>query len=260
MTGFFRNKVFIFSLTILGILSSCITHKNVEYLQSPSTDIDTFVEPQVSEYKLKPDDELYIQISSLDDAASNIFYNTSQQVFSIGTIQPYGASLLSYSVDKSGFLQLPVIGELFVKDKTITQVSEMLKDSLVNVLSQPVVSVKLVNRFISVIGEVKAPGHYVFTQDKLTLLDAISLAGDITDYGNRKDVILVRNENGKNLRINLDLTKTDILVSEYYNLRPNDIVYVMPLKKKFWNLREFPYTILLSTITTALLIYTAIQK
>lgn len=255
MTGFFRNKVFIVYLTFLSILSSCITQKNVEYLHSNNKDIEAFVEASVNEYKLKPNDELYIQISSLDDAAANIFSNTGQQLLSIGTIQPYGASLLSYTIDKEGYVLLPVIGKLLVMDKTISEVSEMLKESLTNILSQPIVSVKLVNRFVSVLGEVRNPGHFSFSQDKLTVFDAIGYAGDITDFGNRQEVILIRNENGKNLRINVNLTESDILASEYYYLRPNDIVYIMPLRKKFWDLRQFPYSIILSTITTALLIY-----
>ena len=83
----------------------------------------------------------------------------------------------------------------------------------------------------------------------------LGLAGDITDYGNRKKVILVRNENGENIRINLNLTNSDILTSDYYYLRPNDIVYVKPLKEKFWGLRTFPWGVFFSAITTGLLIY-----
>jgi polysaccharide export outer membrane protein len=135
----------------------------------------------------------------------------------------------------------------------------MLKDSLTNVLSQPLVTVKLVNRYVSVLGEVRNPGHFPYSQDKLTIYDAIGLAGDITDYGNREEVILARNENGKNIRINVNLNKSDMLASTYLYIRPNDIVYIKPLRKKFWNLRQFPYNVVLGTITTALLIYTVIQ-
>jgi polysaccharide export outer membrane protein len=214
-----------------------------------------FSEAEIADYRLKPNDELYIQISSLDDATTNVFSGSSQQFLTTGTMQPFGASLLSYTVDKEGSVLLPVIGKIMVKDKTISQVSEMLKVSLTNILSQPIVSVKLVNRFVSVLGEVNKPGHYSYTQDKLTVFDAIGLAGDVDDYGNRKEVVLLRNENGKNLRINIDLTKSDILTSEYYYVRPNDIVYIMPLRKKFWGLKEFPYSIIISSITAAILLY-----
>jgi polysaccharide export outer membrane protein len=81
------------------------------------------------------------------------------------------------------------------------------------------------------------------------------LAGDITNFGNRKEVILVRNVDGKNIRIPVNLTKPDLLASETFYLRPNDIVYVMPMRKKFWDLDKFPYSTILSAITTGLLIY-----
>jgi polysaccharide export outer membrane protein len=130
----------------------------------------------------------------------------------------------------------------------------MITESLTNVLNQPLVTVKLVNRFVSVIGEVRNPGHFSFTQDKLSIYDAISLAGDITDYGNRKQVVLVRNQNGKNLRINLNLSSSDILSSQYYFLNPNDIVYVKPLKRKFWGMKEFPFSTILTAVTSTIVV------
>jgi polysaccharide export outer membrane protein len=220
-----------------------------------NNDVKAINEAVFPDYRLKSNDELYIQINSLDEAAANIFTSGKDQSYYIGSMQPYGASLLSYSIDKDGFLLLPVIGKILVKDKTLTEVSTILKDSLTHILNQPIVTVKLVNRYISVLGEVRNPGHFPYAQDKLSIYDAIGLAGDITDYGNRNNVILVRNEKGENIRINLNLTSSDILASDYYNLRPNDIVYVKPLTKKFWGMRQFPFEILFSTLTTGLLIY-----
>jgi len=260
LSGFFQNIHIVALIFIIGILSSCVTKRNLEYVRDKDKTIKAFNEADIPDYRLKPNDELYIQISSLDDAASNIFSGKDgQQSMYIGSMEPFGASLLSYSIDKEGYLLLPVIGKILVNDKTISQVTGMLKEALTNILSQPIVSVKLVNRFVSVLGEVKSPGHFSYTQDKLTVLDAVGLAGDITDFGNRQEVIMVRNENNKNLRITINLTKPDILASEYYYVRPNDILYVMPLHKKFWDLRQFPYSIILSALTTALLMYTVIK-
>jgi len=251
-----KNPLLLTLLTLLVISSSCVTQSKVEYLQDKDNGLKKFTEAEFPDYKLKPADELYIQINSLDNASANVFESNSQQsAIGLGSLQPYGASLMSHAIDKQGYLHLPILGSIYVKDKTTAQVSLILKDSLSHILSQPVVSVKLVNRYVSVLGEVRVPGHYSYAQEKLTIYDAIGLAGDITDYGNRNKIILIRNENGINFRINLDLTKSNILSSEYYNLRPNDIVYVKPLRKKFWGMREFPFTIIFSTITTAILIY-----
>lgn len=244
----------------LGTLSSCVSQREVEYLQDKDNRTTSFYEAEIQDYRLKPDDELYIQINSLDEAAANVFSSAGNQQSALTTgISPYGASLLSYGIDKKGYIILPFIGNIFVQDKTISQVTEILKDSLSSILNQPIVSVKLVNRYVSVLGEVRNPGHFPYSQEKLTIYDALGLAGDISEYGNRSEVILARNEGGKNMRINLNLSKSNILASNYYYLRPNDIVYVKPLRKKFWGMREFPFQIILSTISTALLIYTVVK-
>jgi polysaccharide biosynthesis/export protein len=241
-------------IIFLGFFTSCVTQRRVEYLQDRNNNIKSFKEAELPDYKLKPDDELYIQITSLDEAAANVFSNSGQGVY-MGSLTPYGASLISYSVDKEGYLVLPVIGKILVKDKTLQEVSLLLKDSLNHILNQPIVSVKLVNRYVSVLGEVKSPGHFPYSQEKITIYDALGLAGDITDYGNRNEVILIRNVDGQINRINVNLNSAQILSSEYFNLRPNDIIYVKPLKNKFWGMREFPFSILFSSLTTGLLIY-----
>jgi polysaccharide export outer membrane protein len=254
-----KNTPLIFAFATLMILSSCVTQRKVEYLQDKNENIKSFKEAELPDYKLKPNDELYIQINSLDEAAANIFSNNRQESIYLGNIQPYGASLMSSSVDKDGDLLLPVIGKIHVEDKTLSQVGVILKDSLNHILNQPIVTIKLVNRYVSVLGEVRNPGHFPYAQDKLTIYDALGLAGDITDYGNRNKVILVRNINGENIRINVDITRSDVLSSDYFNLRPNDIVYVKPLRNKFWGLRQFPFSVLLTTLTTAILFYSVIK-
>lgn len=221
--------------------------------------IRSFREPEFPDYRLKPNDELYIQINSLDEESANLFSYTRQQSVYTGTMGPYGASLLSYTVDKDGYMIVPVIGKILVADKTVPEVTVILKDSLSHILNQPIISVKLVNRFVSVIGEVRSPGHYTYSQDKLSIYDAIGLAGDMTDYANRTKVVLVRNENGQNTKLNLDLTNPEILASDYYYMRPNDILYVKPLRKKFWGFRQFPFEVILSAITTGLLIYNVVK-
>jgi len=244
-------------LVFIVLLSSCVTQRSVEYIQDENADIKSFDVAEFPDYRLKSNDELYININSLDEAAASVFSNNTEQFQQ--ALSPYSASMMSYSIDKDGNLLLPVIGSIYVKDKTPSEVSFILRDSLSHILNQPIVTVKLVNRYVSVLGEVRNPGHYIYSQEKLSILDAIGLAGDITDYGNRNKIILVRNENSKNLRINVDLTRSEVLSSDYYNIRPNDIIYVKPLANKFWGMRQFPFTVIFSTITTALLIYTALR-
>jgi len=251
-----RLNVSLFTISALLIsMTSCVTQRNLEYLQYKVNDPLMYSEATIEEYRLKPKDELFIQISSLDDPNFNIFSGTAvQQQLYMSSMQPYGASMISYTVDKNGYVLLPVVGMLHVEDKTITEVSEIIKESLENILNQPVVTVKLVNRYVSILGEVYNPGHYTYSKDKLTIFDAIGMAGDIGEYGNRKEILITRNVDGKNNMINVDLTRPEILSSEYYYMQPNDIIYVKPLRKKFWGMRQFPFSIILSTITTGMLI------
>ena len=169
-------------------------------------------------------------------------------------LSPYGASLNSHTVNKDGFIDLPVVGKLLVKDKTVADVTAMLKESLKNVLNQPIISVKLLNCYVSVLGEVKTPGRYVYSEDKLTIFEALSMAGDITDYGNRKVIIHIRNANGKTTRTELNLTNPEVVTSELYYLQPNDIIYVKPIRGRVWGFKEFPIAIVLSIISTTYLI------
>jgi len=250
-------KIFcIIGLIFPLLLSSCVVQRDLKYMQDAKKSQDSYNEAVFKDYKLRPNDALYIQIKSLDDVASNVF----AQATSLYTLDPYSAYMTSFTVDKEGFIELPVIGKILVSGKTATQVGEMIKDSMVNILSHPMVTVKLVNQYISVLGEVTRPGHIVYSQDQLTIYDALGLAGDISIYGNRRDVILVRNENGKNVRTSIDLTRADILSSPYYFVQPNDFIYVYPMRKRFWGFEQFPFVVILTTISTALVILTFVQN
>jgi len=256
-----RNISLFVTGIILCLISSCVSQREVEYMQRTDRTPKSFDEAEVPDYRLKPNDELYIKVSSLDDPTSNVFSTASgQQSSSIENMSPFSASLLSYAINKDGFLQLPIVGNIYVKDKTITEISTILTDSLSHILSQPIVKVKLVNRYVSVLGYVKNPGHYPYSQEKLSIFDAIGLAGDVTIFANRTDVMLTRNENGKNVLVRLDLTRPEVLASTYYYVRPNDIIYIKPLKKRIWGISEFPFGILLSSLSFSLLVYSIIKN
>lgn len=245
---------------LLFLFSGCVTKRDIEYLQKNNRTPKSFKESEFLDYRLKPNDELYVRVNSLDDPLTNVFSTaTGRQSAYADNLSPYSASLTSYVINKEGYLSLPLVGDIYAKDKTLSEVNIILTDSLSHILSQPIVTIKLVNRFVSVLGEVRVPGHYTYSQEKLTIFDALGLAGDMVKYSNRKDVILTRNENGKNMLVSLDLTKPEILESEYYYIRPNDIIYVKPLEKRVWGTPEFPFALILSTLTFTILLYSYIN-
>ena len=246
-----RGKLFFRISLIILFFSSCVTQKRTVYLQTKEHFSKEFLNFSSKDYTLRPNDMLFIQISSLDDIQSTLSSNSASQSMSAST--PYSASLNSYTVNKEGIIELPVIGKLIVKDKTIGEVTLMIKESLKNVLNQPVVSVRLISSYVSILGEVRSPGRFNYTENKISIFEALSMAGDITDYGDRKAIILIRNESGKTIRTELNLTQPEIITSEYYFIQPNDVIYVKPMKGKFWGFREFPFSTILASVSTTIL-------
>ena len=241
----------------VSLLSSCVTHSDLVYMQGKDEHIRTYDDVDLPDYQLKPQDQLFIQITSLDDESTNMFQRAEQG--SYYNLTPYSASLLSYQISKEGYLHLPVIGNMNVVGKTTNEVSMMIQDSLEFVLSKPTVTVKLSNRFVTILGEVRTPGHYSFSEEKLTIYEALGMAGDITDFGNRKKVSITRNDKEVNNIVTIDLTEPGIISSEYLYIRPKDVIYVKPLRKKFWALSEFPYSIVIAAISTGILVFTAMK-
>lgn len=243
-------------LAVTFSFMSCVTQKDLIYMRDKQEALEIFKDAQVPDYKLRPNDELYITIKSLDDVSTNVFMQAGQASNNIN-LSPYSASLMSYQIDRDGKLQLPVLGDIHVADLTISEVTSIMQDSLQYILSQPTVTVKLVNRYVTVLGEVAVPGHFSYSKERFTIYDALGTAGDILDFGNRHEVVLTRNVNGENKRYIIDLGKPEMLSSELYYIRPNDMIYVKPMKKKFWDLRTFPYGFTIAFVSAAIAVYTA---
>jgi polysaccharide biosynthesis/export protein len=204
--------------------------------------------------KIKPNDELYIRVSSFDDVAYN-FFSTQTNANSLNFGTEASISLISYSVDDSGYIYFPIIGKIHVKDLTIDEVTAQLRSLLSEYFNQPAVLVKFVNQKISVLGEVRQPGSYTYTKDRINILEALSLAGDITVHGNRKDVYLIRTVNDSIVKAKIDLTKDELLFNKNYYLQANDILYVQSRPSVKWSFVSVPITLALTSITTFLLIY-----
>jgi polysaccharide export outer membrane protein len=146
------------------------------------------------------------------------------------------------------------LGNIYVKDLTINEVTSKFRSLLSEYFNQPSVLISLVNKRITVIGSVAQPGSYTYVKEHLSIFEAISLAGDVTIHGNIKNVFLVRAVNDSIMKISLDLTKDNIFLNENYYLRPNDIVYVKPRNSIKWSVITVPISLAFSTLTTALLI------
>ena len=242
---------FIF-LTAALILSSCVPMKRIRYLQDPKNEKEVRTEFQkidAAEYTVHKGDNLFIQVNALED--KNNYFDEPGDATNYYTES--GIYLNSYTVNDSGFVEFPLIGKILVNGLTIEQIQKELQKKVDDYVKNTIVIVKLANFRIAMLGEFKAPGKYLVYQDKINIFEAIAMAGDMTDFAKRNQVLLVRqSENGvKTKRLNLN--DYSMLESEYYYLMPNDLVYVEPLKGKQFAFSEFPYLLILTTITTTLL-------
>jgi len=257
------NYSFLAGIKILAVLllfSSCISQKKIKYLQpahEDSTNRASFQRAPYQEYHLGVGDNLYIDVRSLDQRSNEFFNKTNDSRAT--NYNDASVYLNSYTVDPNGNIVFPFIGPIPVLGFTIDETREAIAVVMNEYLKETTIIVKLVNFNITFVGEVRRPGEYKIYQDKISIFEAVSLAGDITDYGKRKEVKLLRaSENGTELHV-LDLTSEDILESPYFYLKPNDVIYVEPLKGKQFAFATFPYALLFSTITTVIVLLTFLQ-
>ncbi|GGH56173.1 polysaccharide biosynthesis protein [Dyadobacter endophyticus] len=216
-------------------MTSCVSPKSIVYFQGDSTRYYSQDIKQTYVPKIQPSDILSIIVGSLNPEANEVF-NTPNQFTTASTnysnvggarVQPLG-----YLVDTDGQIEIPLIGKLKVGGLRTTDAADTIRIRLQNFLKEPSVIVRNLNFKVSVLGEVKQPAIYVIPDEKITLPEVLSLAGDLTIYGNRSNVMIVREENGKREYARLDLTSREVFNSPYYYLHKNDLVYVEPVKAK----------------------------
>lgn len=212
----------------LLIATSCGTPKNVAYFQDLNNNPDTVITLQNRVITVKPTDKIYIGVKSKDQQISQLFNLTGSNSSSSSNVSK---DAYYYTVDSKGNIDFPVLGTVHVANLSREQVAEKIKKALIDasLVKDPVVTVGLSNLHYSVMGEVNHPGQFAVEDEKVTILDAISNAGDLTITGVRDDVMVLRQENGhqKIYKINLCSGK-DVFSSPVYYLQQNDVVYVSP--------------------------------
>ncbi len=234
-----RLKKQLLFLTIATLLASCTSYKNVPYLQDIEA-VNAAAQQNVPyDARIMPKDLLTITVNTSDPEASAPFNLVTQTVLNAGSSNQLNsqAALQQYLVDNSGMIDFPVIGTLQVGGLTKREAETMLKEKLIPYLKEePIVTVRMINYKISVLGEVNNAGTFTISNEKVNVLEALAMAGDMTVYGIRENVKLIREDaSGKQQIYTLDLTKSDIVLSPYYYLQQNDILYVTPNKTKAKN-------------------------
>ena len=240
MKKYMKYVILSFSFFLL-LFSSCVPLKDYVYLQGDVTNQDVkTVEPEA--YRIQPNDNLYIQVISNDELS--LYFNLSPMENALST--DAAIEIHSYKVDSNGEIDFPYIGTIKVAGLTTQEIKELISKGISELLVQYSVVVKQVNCTVSLLGEFNEPGTYVFYKDRMTIFEAIGLGNDLTDFGNRHNVKIIRHLGGVKEIETVDLTSTDIFKSEYYYILPNDIIYVEPTNKVYG-----AKTIAISTIVSA---------
>lgn len=215
---------------VLFLLTGCASQKQISYLQNIPVGYQTKIN-QDYEINIHPDDLLSIMVNSKDLELVQMFNlpMVSYQITSSGYSGGQNR-VLGYLVDKDGYIDFPQLGSIKVQGMTRSALTGYIKEQLISkgFVNDPIVTVQFLNFKVSVMGEVTRPGTFDVTSDRITLFDALSRAGDLTIYGKRENVKVIREENGERMVATLDLRNDEILTSPYYYLRQNDIVYVEP--------------------------------
>lgn len=221
-------------LLLCLLLAACNTSEKIVYFQ----DIAVNQPEQIQESKditVLPKDQISIVVSSKDPQLAALFnltrvqYRAGMNNLASGS---YNGEVSGYTLDDQGNIDFPVLGTLHVAGLTKSRIAALIKKRLIdeNLVKDPVVTVEFMNLYFSILGEVKNPGKYGITKDQITLLEAISMAGDLTIYGKRDAIFVIREENGERVTHWVDMRSSDIFRSPVYYLKQNDVIYVQPNK------------------------------
>lgn len=226
--NFLKDGILLFLLLLtISSVQSCTSKKDLLYFQEVGK--NSVNDTKIVNQKIESNDILSIKIYSVNPEASKIYNIDLLESAAVG-LQLEMVRLRSYLVSDGGEITMPVLGSIIVNTKTTVELEEYIKEKLINEghLKDPTVTVRILNSKITVLGEVRTPGTYNFAEKNLTLLQALGLAGDLTINGERKDVLLIRQESNAKTIHHIDLTSTEWMTTELFYIKQNDVIIVNP--------------------------------
>jgi len=254
-----NNKIAILTLLLAIGFASCVPQKKMLYLKEAQMAAENqskeYVNDRSVDYRLQPGDNLYIRaINTIDErgAAAITGEMTTRTTQLSGDASIY---LQSYTVDEDGRIELPLIGRIEVKNLTVEEARNRLQEEMDKYVNQTMLILKLSNFNLAILGEVNRPGNYKVYQTQINLFEAIAMANNMTSFAKNNEVKIIRQTDNGSEIITVDMGKADILESPYYYLKPNDIIYVEPLKIKQWGFTTFPYSTVFSVVSLAITLF-----
>ncbi|MBR1877680.1 MAG: polysaccharide biosynthesis/export family protein [Paludibacteraceae bacterium] len=270
-----KGKIYILFVGLLSVLlSSCVTARKVNYMQEPDKHIPSYADTlSYEEYELRIGDRLYVYVYSLDEQVSSMFnanlnssyvrYRLQQNTNANSTYGSY--DLYTYLIDEEGYIDYPHIGKVYVRGMNTREVKQKLEEELSALLqeipgfSTVSVEVNIVNRSFSVIGA--QSGRYFITKEKMTIFEALALAGDLDEFNSRKEIKLVREKEGVTTVKTFDARSKDLINSEYYYIEPNDIIYVRKIPGYSFGINSASTAlgVCATTLSFGVLVYSIVQ-
>ena len=255
------TKLGLAALLMAMLFASCVPQKKMLYLKEAQMAAENqsinYVNERSINYRLQPGDNLYIRfINTVDERTAAAMSGESTRSLSSDA----SIYLQSYTLDEEGYIEMPLVGKIELLNLTVDEAKDRLQTVLDKYINQTTIIVKLSNFNLTVLGEVNRPGMYKVYQSQINLFEAISLAGNMTNFANKEDVKIIRQTDNGSEILTVDMGVADILSSPYYYLKPNDIIYVEPLKIKQWGFTTFPYSTVLSIVSLAVTLYLAFKK
>jgi polysaccharide biosynthesis/export protein len=267
----------LFSCGLIALLfSSCISYNELLYIndsripygnnkdtlykiapEQPVGKLPYYGSYPLQQYKVRPQDNLVIHVAAYKDNSTD-YFNRDKTGGGSAAFGPAAMYLSSYTVNDSGYIELPLTGKLQVAGLTLGQIKEVIDTRLSTQVTYPQTLVKLANFRVTVLGEVKKPGMEYIYDERVSLFQAIGMAGDLTDYADRTKIKLVREYQGYSEIVYLDITKPETLGTEYYYLHPNDVIYVEPTKPRATEINFRTASLILSAASTTTLVVSLI--
>ena len=246
----------------LMVMSSCGSSKDVAYFQNSDT-VDLSASQMLYDARIMPKDQLTITVSATNDVAAVPFNLTVPTPYTVQSRSTYSQAMLqTYLVDNEGKINFPIVGELHVGGLTKSEAENMIRAKIMSYMSEaenPIVTVRMTGYQISVIGEVSRPGTFTVSREKITVLEALAQAGDLTIYGVRNNVQLIREDSEGRKSIHfLNLNDANLINSPYYYMQQNDVLYVTPNKVKAQNSSVGSMTTLWFSATSILISLTSL--
>jgi polysaccharide biosynthesis/export protein len=253
-----RFLVLIFLFSIIGL--SCTRQKKMIYLQGAGTNDSTSqFTNQMSQYKIHVGDVLDIKVISLNKDITLLF-NIDNETNLNNNNNEASLYFRGYTVSEKGVVTIPMLGEINAVGLSMEELQLTIQKKVDEMLKDAQVIIRFGGFKFTVLGEVKSPGMFYIYNNRLTILEALGRSGDITDYGNRTNILIIRPSETGTTTYRINLLDKNLLQDPNYYLTPNDVVYIEPIKTKNWKLNASNVSIILSSITTAILVINFIFK